>query len=184
MSAQAATSEARSIFFDFSGVASRHVDLLMGGGPSVRRLDIATQPATATPLFIADVGIPSRARDSWLAEALTELAEADLEAKEEGYPAPGDVAKTQAKRILRQLSITDPAGSSPAITPTADGDIAISFHNPEIEGIVEILCEQGGSAAVYSTIAGKSRYTRYDAASAIDLPDAILRSELARLRPA
>ncbi len=87
--------------------------------------------AVAKPPFVADDGSKPPSADSWLTEALSELADADLEAEEEGYPPPGDAAKAQAEHILRQLAVTDPAGSAPAVSPTADGDIAVSFHNPE-----------------------------------------------------
>ncbi len=133
-------------------------------------------------MLVADSENRSPTAGSWLAEALLELADADLEAEEESYPPPGDIAKAHAERILKKLAVIDPAGSPPAISPTADGDIAISFHNPEIEGIVQILSEETGTAAVYSTIAGKSHYTCYDAASARDLPDTILKGELAKLK--
>lgn len=181
--AQDATSEARNISFGFSGGTGRRLDLPLDAKTKVRQLRFVAQLATAKPLFVGDDGKKSPIADSWLAEALLELEDADTEAEEEGYPPPGSLAKAQAERILGKLAITDPAGSSPAISPTADGDIAISFHNQEIEGIVQVLCEQRGSAAVYSTIAGKSQYTCYDVASARDLPDAILKGELAKLRP-
>lgn len=184
MPAQGATSEARKISFDYVGGTDRHLDLPLDARTNVRQLRIVAPPAAARSLFVVDDGMPLRIVDSWLAEALAELADAGLEAEEEAYPQPGDFAKAQAERILRQLAVTDPAGSAPAVSPTADGDIAISFHNPEIEGVVQILCEQRGSAAVYSTVAGKSRYTCYDAASARDLPDATLKGELAKLKPA
>lgn len=184
MPAQATTSEARNISFGFSGATGRRLDLQLDARTNVRQLRIVARATATKPLFITDDCVPPRLVDSWLAEALSELVDAGLEAEEEGYPRPGDSARVEAERILRQLSVTDPAGSSPAVTPTADGDISISFHNPEIEGIVQIVCEQAGSAAVYSTIGGKSRYTCYDAASARDLPDATLKAELAKLKPA
>lgn len=184
MPAQNATSEARNISFGFSGGASRRLDIPLDAKTKVRQLHFTAQSTAAKPLFVGEDGTKSPIADSWLAEALSELTDADSEAEEEGYPLPGDVAKVHAERILRELAVIDPAGSSPAISPTADGDIAISFHNPKIEGIVQILCEQNGNAAVYSTIAGKSQYTCYDVASARDLPDTILKGELAKLRSA
>jgi hypothetical protein len=184
MSAQSATSEARKISFGYSGGTGRRLDLPLNARTGARQLRIVAQSGTAKPLLVADDGKAPRMVDSWLAEARLEMADVDLEAEEEGYPAPGDVAKAQAERILRELAVTDPAGSPPAISPTADGNIAISFHNPAIEGIVQILSEQSGSAAVYSTIGGKSRYTCYDAASARELPDTILKGELAKLKSA
>lgn len=184
MPTQGATSEARKISFEFTDGASRRLNLWSDARTGARQLRIVAQSAAAIPLFVVDDGMPPRAADSWLTEALLELADAGLEAEEEGYPLPGDAAKDHAERILRKLAVTDPVGSTPAVSPTADGDIAISFHNPEIEGVVQILCEQNGRAEVYSTIAGKSRYTCYDVASARDLPDSILKGELARLRPA
>lgn len=184
MPTQGAISEARNISFDLTGGTSRRMNQWSDGKTGVRQLHFVVRSATAMPLFVTDDGTIRQPATSWLAEALEELADADLEAEEEGYPQPDNAAKAEAGRVLRQLAATDPAGSAPAVSPTADGDIAISFHNREIEGIVQILCEQGGRAAVYSTIAGKSRYTCYDAASAHDLPDTILKGELARLRPA
>lgn len=182
MPVQGAASEARNISVEFTDGASRHMNLWADARTEARQLHIVTQSAAATPMFVVVDGMPPRTADSWLAEALLELADACLEAEEEGYPHPGDVARAHAERMLRKLAVTDPAGSAPAISPTADGDIAISFHNQEVEGVVQILCEQRGSAAVYSTIAGKSHYTCYDAASARDLPDTILKSELGKLK--
>ena len=184
MPAQVATSEARNISFDSTHGASRPLHLWLDARTGAWQLSVVEQSAAATPLIVVDDGMPPRTADSWLAEALLELADAGLEAEEEGYPQPGDFARAQAERILRKLAATGPAGSAPAVGPTADGDIAISFHNPEIEGVVQILCEQGGGAAVYATVTGKSRYTCYDVASARDLPDSILKGELARLKPA
>lgn len=114
----------------------------------------------------------------WLADALEELEQVDQEAAEEGFPLSNELSRGNARRILKELA-REPY-PAPTVYPTENGEIAILFQKRRAQAGVLILCEQDGSGACFSTIAGKKRRARYDDAS--DLPDAFVLSELGKLR--
>lgn len=127
----------------------------------------------------SDPPIPHvNAGDVWLAVALAELEQVDQEAAEEGFSLSNELSRGNARRILNKLARESSA--APTVYPTENGGIAILFQKRRTQAGVLILCEQDGSGACFSTIAGKKRRARYDDAS--DLPDAFVISELVKLQ--
>ena len=109
-------------------------------------------------------------RNTWVSDAILELAEIDFEADAAGDPQPEAVCKIHAERILRDLARLDL--SMPAVYPGESGEVEILFQNRKSKSGVLVSCEPQGSAACYVSVTGRTRRARYDDAS--DLPDSFL----------
>lgn len=117
-----------------------------------------------------------RARVPWLAEALTLVDEIDQEAEEEGYPTIGELAKTNARRVL---FITGRSSIEPAVYASMDGEIAIYFKSRVTASALLILLNNEGGAGCYWSLAGKSEHERHNDAS--QLPEGDLLTHLRAL---
>ena len=113
---------------------------------------------------------------SWLREALEHVDRIDQEAREEGYPPIGDVAKRNAKRVL---FIAGRSSLEPAVYASMDGEIAVYFKSPVAPAALLILLDDEGGAGCYWSLRGKSECQRHGDAS--ELPDGFVRTQLRAL---
>jgi len=120
----------------------------------------------------------ARVRESWLAEALEELAEIDDEVAEEHYPAIQDAAKMEARRIIEALAQHPDA---PAVYPTPDVEIAIHFKSPKSPNSVLILLNDTGGADCFAYINEMSRRAHY--ATSSEIPDSFVFERLRSMSP-
>ena len=119
---------------------------------------------------------PTQRATTWLASALEELEEIDVEVLEDGLPTVSAETRGEAARILRELS-----GQTiqPTTYPTNDGEIVIHFQSPGVPAAVLIELSNDGQAACFSCVGGKNRRARYGDSS--DLPDAFVMAQLEAL---
>lgn len=111
-----------------------------------------------------------------LAQALLALGEVKLEAEEEEYKIPTEVAIGNADFLLRKLIDIFPLTFE--IYPMPDGEIAIDMPNGNGSSVM-ILCESDGSVLCLVNIKGSSRRARYSYSKA--LPDGFVREALEEL---
>lgn len=111
-----------------------------------------------------------------LAEALHDLDEIFDEAKEEGYPTPGEATLNNAKRLLRDLYTISPRRFE--VYPMPDGEVAIDAPNGRGSSVL-LLCDSDGGALCLVNMKGKHRRARYSTTEA--LPDGFIREAIAEL---
>ena len=111
-----------------------------------------------------------------LSDALKDLREASGEAREEGFPAPSDVALSNAERLLKAVYEIAPRRFE--VYPTPDGEIAIDAPNGDGQSVL-LLCEPDGGALCLANLRDVHRSNSYPNADA--LPDSFLRKSLASL---
>ena len=116
-----------------------------------------------------------------LADALAELAEIDDEIAEENLPQVGEATKTEAERLVRDLTQRAPASVLLAVYPTQDAGIALHFKAPDRPAAILVLLRDDGRADCHAYIGGRSRRAHYGTSS--DLPDAFVLDQLRRLAP-
>lgn len=109
----------------------------------------------------------------WLVDALVYVDRIDQEAREEGYPPIGDVAKRNARRVL---FIAGSSPLEPAVYASMDGEIAVYFKSPIAPAALLILLDNEGGAGCYWSHRGKSERQRHDDAS--KLSDGFVRDQL------
>ena len=122
-------------------------------------------PSAMLPVDSGSLGSFTRRPMHWLKDALEYVDRIDQEAREEGYPPIGHLAKKSAKRVLFI------AGSSPIephVYASMDGEIALYFKSPVAPAALLILCDNKGSAGCYWSIHGNSEHRRHD--DALELP--------------
>ena len=110
-------------------------------------------------------------------DALQDLAEVSLEAKEEQFPIPSTEARVNADRILRAMYGVFPRRFE--VYPMPDGEIAIDTASGPGYSVV-LLCASDGSATCLVNINGAGRSESYPDASV--LPDDFLREALQELQ--
>lgn len=112
-----------------------------------------------------------------LRDALHDLDEARDEAREEGFPAPTDMALGNARRLLLAMYGLLPCRFE--VYPTPDGEIAV--HSPAGSGrSVLVLCGSDGGVLCLVNMNGAHRRARYSDAG--PLPDGFVREALAELQ--
>lgn len=112
-----------------------------------------------------------------LKDALCDLAEAKIEAREEGFPLPSDIALENAERLLEDMYRIAPRRFE--VYPTPDGEIAIGAPGGHGRSVL-LLCASDGGALCLVNLSGAHRRARYSTADT--LPDGFLREALADLK--
>ena len=112
----------------------------------------------------------------WLRGALEHVDRIDQEAREEGYPPIGDVAKRNARRVL---FIAANSSLEPVVYASMDGEIAVYFKSSAALAALLILLDNEGGAGCYWSLRGKGGYQRHGNAS--ELPDSFVRTQLRAL---
>ena len=115
-----------------------------------------------------------------LDDALAELAELDDEIAEENLPPVGEATRTEAERLVRDLTRRAPASVLLAVYPTQDAGIALHFKAPDRPAAVLVLLREDGRADCHAYIGGRSRRAH---GPSEDLPDAFVLDQLRRLEP-
>lgn len=111
-----------------------------------------------------------------LSDAFTDLSHAAVEAQEEGFAPPSDLALANAKRLLREMYEIVPQRFE--VYPTPDAEIAIRALAPRRSVI--LLCKpEGGAVCLVNLRSGRRRqsYTPTDI-----LPDSFLKEALLDLK--
>ncbi len=111
-----------------------------------------------------------------LQEALHDLDDADTEAREEDYPIPSDLARSNARRLLITLYAIFPHRFE--VYPTQDGEMAIDATGGSGRSVL-LLCESDGGALCLVNMNGRQRRARYQ--DTVLLPDGFIREALQEL---
>ena len=111
-----------------------------------------------------------------LNDALRDLEEVKIEAHEEGFPLPSDIALANAGRLLRAMYAIAPRRFE--VYPTPDGEIAIDAPSGRGRSVL-LLCASDGGALCLVNMNGNHRRARYSTANT--LPDGFLREALTDL---
>lgn len=112
-----------------------------------------------------------------LEKALAELADAPVEAQEEGFPIPSDLALGHAGRLIRELHRVFPRRYF--IYPTPDAEVAVDAPGSTGSSVL-ILCDSDGGALCLVNMKGKHRRARYETAD--QLPDGFVFEALTELK--
>ena len=111
-----------------------------------------------------------------LSDALNDLNEASDDARKEDFPAPSDLALSNAERLLKAMYKITPRRFE--VYPTPDGEIAIDAPSGDGQSVL-LLCEPNGGALCLANLQDGYRSNSYQNADA--LPDNFLRKSLAAL---
>ena len=111
-----------------------------------------------------------------LPDAFVDLSHAAVEAEEEGFAIPSDLALSNAKRILREMYEIAPQRFE--VYPTPDAEIAIRALAPRRSVI--LLCKPEGGALCLVNL--KSGRRRKSYAPTDTLPDSFLKKALLDLK--
>ena len=111
-----------------------------------------------------------------LEEVLQDLQEVPDDAREDGMAVPGEVAFTNAERLLRAMYRISPRRYG--VYAMSDGYVAVDARGPKGR-IVVVMCGSDGGVLCLVTIDGKHRRARYSTAQ--ELPDGFIREALAAL---
>ena len=114
--------------------------------------------------------------DGELVDAMRDLRDAGEEAREEGFPAPSDLAMANAERLLRAMYQISPRRFE--VYPTPDGEIAIDAPDGNGQSVL-LLCESNGGALCLANLRDGHLQNSYTDADM--LPDEFLRKVLAAL---
>lgn len=104
---------------------------------------------------------------------MRDLADAKIEASEEGFPLPSDVALENAERLLRSMYEVTPRRFE--VYPMPDGEIAIDAPGGFGRSVL-LLCASDGSALCMVNLNGAHRRAQYSITDT--LPDGFLREAL------
>ena len=91
---------------------------------------------------------------SWYDEACQDLAEAHIEAAEEGFDAPAPTTIDYARRMLKLLA--EEYDELPDIQPMHDQSIAICFENRARDSSIMLVIESGREGLLIARINGVS----------------------------
>ena len=117
-----------------------------------------------------------RVLPSELSDALRELKNSPIEALEDGFEVPSDLAISNAERLLRKVYEISPQQFEVYATP--DAEIAIRALAPRSSVI--LLCDSLGGALCLVNVNSGRRRNRYTSADA--LPDSFLEKALLDLK--
>ena len=109
-------------------------------------------------------------------DALNDLREASEEARGEGFPAPSELALSDAERLLKAMYKISPRRFE--VYPTPDGEIAIDAPDGDGQS-VPLLCEPDGGVLCLANLLDGHHSNSYPSADA--LPDKFLRKSLVAL---
>lgn len=102
--------------------------------------------------------------------ALEELAEADQDAEEHGWPLPSSAALRNARSLLPRLYRLPPERFS--VYPLFNGEIVLDATTKSRHSVV-VICDADGSVLCLVNIHRRGRRAKYSDAS--DLPDRFIR---------
>ena len=122
------------------------------------------------------VEVSGKGDDGELVDAMRDLRDAGEEAREEGFPAPSDLAMANAERLLREMYEISPRRFE--VYPTPDGEIAIDAPDGNGQSAL-LLCESSGGALCLANL--RDGHVQSSYANADMLPDEFLRKVLAAL---
>ena len=111
-----------------------------------------------------------------LNDALGDLREVGIEAREEGFPPPSETTIEIATRLLHEMYRILPRRYE--IYPMQDGEIAIDAPGGHGRSVI-LLCEATGGALCLVNMGDRHRRARYSHVG--DLPDNFLRDALHEL---
>lgn len=111
-----------------------------------------------------------------LTDALQDLYEATDEAREEGFPIPSSIAKTNAERLIKEMYDILPGRFE--VYPTPYGEIAIDAPSGKGKSVV-VFCNSEGGALCMVNMNGEHRRARYSNTN--KLPDNFVRDALTEL---
>lgn len=111
-----------------------------------------------------------------LTDALQDLYEATDEAREEGFPIPSSIAKTNAQRLIKEMYDILPGRFE--VYPTPYGEIAIDAPSGKGKSVV-VFCNSEGGALCMVNMNGEHRRARYSNTN--KLPDNFVRDALTEL---
>ena len=114
--------------------------------------------------------------DAELLEALNDMDGAVAEATREGFPQPSDLARVNAKRLLKDMYKISPRRFE--VYPTPDAEIAIDAPNGHGASVLLLCDSDGGATCLVNLTGGQRRQTYLDTEA---LPDNFLRESLADL---
>ncbi|MYE53609.1 MAG: hypothetical protein F4X34_00210 [Chloroflexi bacterium] len=122
------------------------------------------------------VEVSGKGDDGELVDAMRDLRDAGEEAREEGFPAPSDLAMANAEQLLRAMYQISPRRFE--VYPTLDGEIAIDAPDGNGQSVL-LLCESNGGALCLANL--RDGHVQSSYATADMLPDKFLRKVLAAL---
>ena len=122
------------------------------------------------------VDAPGRSDGSELADAMRDLRDAVAEAREEGFPAPSELAMANAERLLKEMYGISARRFE--VYPTPDGEIAIDAPDGKGQSVL-LLCDSDGGALCLANL--RDGHVQSSYATADTLPDEFLRKVLVAL---
>ena len=132
---------------------------------------------------MSDSAVPAtefvKADHDELPNALNDLDGVSVEANEEGFDMPSEVAFSNASRLLKKMYRILPRRFE--VYPTPDGEIAIDAPDGHGSSVL-LLCDSSGDALCLVNLNGSHRRKRY--ASDDDWADDFLQKALESLHPA
>ncbi len=112
-------------------------------------------------------------RNADLRDALGDLDEAAVEARDEEFPVPSDLALANARRLLLAMYKLSPQRFE--VYPTPDGEVAIDAPGGYGRSVL-LLCASDGGALCLVNMDGRHRRARYSDTGS--LPDGFVREAL------
>ena len=112
-------------------------------------------------------------RNAELRDALNDLDDAAMEAREEGFPVPSDLALANAHRLLLAMHKLSPRRFE--VYPTPDGEVAIDAPGGRGRSVL-LLCESDRGALCLVNMDGRHSRARYSDTGS--LPDGFVREAL------
>ncbi len=132
--------------------------------------------STYASMFMGLTALLAASLNPDLYDALRDLEEARIEAREEKFPIPSDIAIGNARRLLRAMYMILPRRFE--VYPTPDGGIAIDVRGGQGYAAL-LLCESDGGVLCLVSMNGVHRRARYS--DAHTLPDGFVREALLEL---
>lgn len=146
------------------------------GADAIQRNVIPHPYLEHDPSYGLDDFLKERVLPTDLSDALRDLKNSSIEAEEDGFEMPSDLAISNAERLLRRMY--DISAQRFEVYPTPDAEIAIRALAPRRSVI--LLCESLGGALCLVNVNSGRRRKRYSSADA--LPDSFLKEALSDLK--
>ena len=116
--------------------------------------------------------------DIELSHALDDLDQVLIEAYQENFPIPSQIAKKNAEFLIQESYRVFPSRFE--VYPDQDGAIAIDIHNGKGKSVL-LLCESTGEMLCLADVDGKSSRKRYSQSEIQELPDSFIEKALEEL---